>query len=142
MNRLSKFVENIEWIVASPSSDSVGLVAEFLVSRQAIRSLPDRLRTYVLINFEEMQLVEDKNGQMRSYQSALYRFDFVKLTNLSRISALAFFSKQFARGDQVCTFFYRDQPWTKELTGFSAELCNFIINHSIEPDAPTAVANY
>jgi hypothetical protein len=142
MNRLSKFVENIKWIVASPSSDSVGLVAEFLVSRQAIRSLPDRLRTYVLINFEEMQLVEDKNGQMRSYQSALYRFDFVKLANLSRISALAFFDKQFARGDRVCTFFYRDQPWEKEQTGFTAELCNFIINHSIESGASTAVANY
>ncbi len=142
MNRLSKFVENIEWIVASPSSDSAGLVAEFLVSRQAIRYLPDRLRTYVLINFEEKQLVEEKNSQMRSYQSVLYRFDFCKLTTQSRISALAFFSKKFARGDQVCTFFYRDQPWEKELTGFSAELCNFISNHSIEPDVPTAVANY
>jgi hypothetical protein len=142
MTSLSKFSENIEWIVASPSADSVGLVAEFLVSHQAIRCLPDRLRTYVLINFKEKQLVEEKNGQMRSYQSVLYRFDFSKLTTHSRISALAFFSKKFARGDQVCTFFYRDQPWEKEQTGFSAELCNFIINHSIESDSSTAVANY
>ncbi len=130
MNRLSRFVENIEWVIASPSIASVETKAEILVSRQAIRRMTNILRTYVLINYETQQHTNDKHGIARFYQSVVFRKDVSEETGLSKISAIAFFTEQFCKGGKCLSFFYYDQPWENNRSGFTGPLIQFMFNHS------------
>ncbi len=130
MKRLSKFIENTDWVIASPSSDSAVTDATFFVSREAVRRVSDVLRTYVLINYEFQKSLVDNRGINQIYQSTVYRKDLSEKTGLSKISAIAFFTEPFAKGYKSLSFFYHDQPWENNRTGFTGPLIQFMFNHA------------
>jgi len=130
MKRLSKFIENTDWIIASPSSDSAITDATFFVSREAVRRVSDILRNYVLINYESQQSLVDNRGINQIYQSTIYRKDLSAKTSLSKISAIAFFTEPFAKGYKSLSFFYHDQPWEDDQSGIAVPLNQFMLNHA------------
>jgi hypothetical protein len=97
MNRLTRFVENVEWIVASPASDSANEDNEILVSRKGVKRIPNLLRAYVLINQARGNVITNKSGDDELYRSVIYRRDISSTTGLSRISSIAFFPNLLLR---------------------------------------------
>ncbi len=130
MNRLSKFVGRIEWILASPASDSVDGDIEFYVSRAAVKQVKGLCRTYVLINLSAPKKLSDKNGSEKHYSSVIYRQDLSIASSLTRISSITFFAEHFAKGDISCSFFYYHEPWSDDKQGFEIPLIQFMLNHN------------
>lgn len=132
MNRLSKFVERIEWTLASPASDSVDGDSEIFVSRKAVKKVRNLLRTYVLINLISPKKIADSKGYEKYYRSVIYRRDLSVVTNLSRISSINFFTDVFASGDISLSFFYHHEPWLDDTEVLAAPLVQFMLNHAPE----------
>jgi hypothetical protein len=130
MKKLSKIIENANWIIASPTSESVGTKAEFFVSRKAVRRVSNIIRTYVLINYDLQQSLIDKRGKNQTYRSTIYRKDLSEKTGLSKISAIAFFTESFAKGYKSLSFFYHEQPWEYDQSGIAVPLIQFMLNHA------------
>ena len=130
MDRLSNLLEHTKWIIASPASDSENYESEILVCREAVRRKNNILHTYVLINYKSEKNIIDERGRNQCYLSAIYRKDLNEDTELSRISAIAFFPKPFAKGKKCLHYFYANEPWQAERRGFSSELVQFMINHA------------
>lgn len=130
MNRLSKFTEQIDWILASPASDSEDGDAEIFVSRKSVKQIGSLLRTYVLINHSTKKNLADNRGKERDYLSAIYRRDLSVTTNISRISSITFFSDLFAKGSITHSFFYYNEAWSSDTSGFTEPLIQFMFNHA------------
>jgi hypothetical protein len=130
MKNLSRFIEVIDWIVASPASESSDVIADILVSRGAVRKRHRILRAYVLINYASPQKITEKSGQVYECRSAIFRKDFSESTNLSRISAIAYFTDSFGKGQNCVSFFYPRQTWEDDRQGLSGHLIDFMRNNA------------
>jgi hypothetical protein len=130
MNNLSRFAKSVEWIIASPASDSPENDTEFLVSRGAIRKKGKIVRAYVLINYGDRRSAPTNYEVYCEYLSIIYRKDLLDGTSLSRISAIFHFTDSFAQGCVCSAFFYPDAHWHEDFNGFSRPLTQFIKNHT------------
>ena len=130
MKKISQIIEKTNWIVASPTSDSVGIEAEILVSREAVRRVRNLVRTYVLINYSHQQSMVDDRGINQFYISAVYRKDLSEKTGLARVSAIAFFTEPFAKGRTCVSFFYPHERWEYAQEGLPSLLTQFMLNNA------------
>ena len=130
VKNLSRFIEPLRWVMASPAEDPPQSDADLLVCHQAVRKKGNMLRTYVLVNYTHRKKLIGDSGEELEFLSTIYRHESMAGSELSRISAIVHFAEPYGAGEARAFFFYPDQAWEIHEDGFSEPLNRFMRNFS------------